>query len=570
MFSKGFLQKAKSKSKDNQLLPCDSRPAKPPLDQQQDLSIKHFSLERCIGEGNFSEVHLAVHKQTGQQYAIKTINKDKVTRLGKANDVRMERHIGMRVKEAGGHPNILPLVCTFKDAWNVYLVYEVGNGGDLWEAVKGLGCLSQMRARRYVGQLVKAVQFLHSLRIVHRDIKAENVVICGGVIKMLDFGTAVDFDHSEMTPSSNQARNRHSSFLPPCARPPSSSNAPTSTSPTSPAIHQPHHDHINGRASPTPTSHSDKREVSPCMEADGGRRGVGRQTAVGGSPCGRGVFEHYVGTPQFMPPEAISNMNSDQPRDLWSLGCTIYQILAGIPPFHGSTDWFVFNKIVNMELEFPPGFPEEAEDLVRRLVVENPTQRLGAISFVGQGGKAMEGDAPNSNETASQSSLLQPIISHSYFNPIREDWDRLHLLPPVVPCLSELAMSAVSKYYWATHKPISACSQRSETSGEAGTSQEEEARGSSTRLSDLDSDQLKKKLEPLTPDWRTLADRILWEVDRAQRQENSEESYRQEWLKSQQRDNTEKDSDDDDVSSQSSKEEDVDDEKNRRDKHNHK
>lgn len=55
--------------------------------------------------------------------------------------------------------------------------------------------------------------------------------------------------------------------------------------------------------------------------------------------------------------------------DYWGFGCILYQILAGRPPFQARTEYLMFQKIVNLEYEFPLGFPVEAKDLVEKLLV---------------------------------------------------------------------------------------------------------------------------------------------------------------------------------------------------------
>eukprot|EP00930_Biecheleria_cincta_P040599 TRINITY_DN27811_c0_g1_i1.p1 TRINITY_DN27811_c0_g1~~TRINITY_DN27811_c0_g1_i1.p1 ORF type:complete len:521 (+),score=135.71 TRINITY_DN27811_c0_g1_i1:153-1715(+) len=91
-------------------------------------------------------------------------------------------------------------------------------------------------------------------------------------------------------------------------------------------------------------------------------------------------YEHHVGTPNFMAPEAIIGAANDRRSDLWSLGCTIAQLLVGTPPFGAGTPFLVMTKA---QAGSPPWLPErglaeEAKDLVRCLVQMPPEKRLGA------------------------------------------------------------------------------------------------------------------------------------------------------------------------------------------------
>jgi 3-phosphoinositide dependent protein kinase-1 len=84
----------------------------------------------------------------------------------------------------------------------------------------------------------------------------------------------------------------------------------------------------------------------------------------------------FVGTAEYVSPELLTNKSACKASDLWAFGCIIYQLLAGRPPFKGGSEYLTFQKIVNLEYEFPPGFPTAARDLVERLLVLDPARRL--------------------------------------------------------------------------------------------------------------------------------------------------------------------------------------------------
>lgn len=86
----------------------------------------------------------------------------------------------------------------------------------------------------------------------------------------------------------------------------------------------------------------------------------------------------FVGTAQYVSPEILRGKTSTEASDLWSFGCILYQLVAGHPPFQGPNDYLIFQKINNLELEFPSDFNSDAKDLVRKLIVLEPRQRLGA------------------------------------------------------------------------------------------------------------------------------------------------------------------------------------------------
>ena len=84
----------------------------------------------------------------------------------------------------------------------------------------------------------------------------------------------------------------------------------------------------------------------------------------------------FVGTAEYVSPELLTDKSACKSSDLWAFGCILYQLLAGRPPFKASNEYQTFQKIVNLEYDFPHGFPEQARDLVQRLLVLDPAQRL--------------------------------------------------------------------------------------------------------------------------------------------------------------------------------------------------
>lgn len=86
--------------------------------------------------------------------------------------------------------------------------------------------------------------------------------------------------------------------------------------------------------------------------------------------------QSFVGTAEYVSPELLTEKNACKASDLWAFGCIVYQLLAGRPPFKASNEYQTFQKIVGLDYEFPRGFPEVARDLVERLLVLDPSQRL--------------------------------------------------------------------------------------------------------------------------------------------------------------------------------------------------
>ncbi|RZF39603.1 hypothetical protein LSTR_LSTR001124 [Laodelphax striatellus] len=91
----------------------------------------------------------------------------------------------------------------------------------------------------------------------------------------------------------------------------------------------------------------------------------------------------FVGTAQYVSPELLTAKTASTSSDLWALGCIIYQMVSGLPPFRSGSEFLIFKQIMNLNYEFPDGFCPIAKDLIEKLLVLEPYQRLGATDEVG-------------------------------------------------------------------------------------------------------------------------------------------------------------------------------------------
>eukprot|EP00475_Leptophrys_vorax_P033521 TRINITY_DN5279_c0_g1_i2.p1 TRINITY_DN5279_c0_g1~~TRINITY_DN5279_c0_g1_i2.p1 ORF type:complete len:612 (+),score=127.22 TRINITY_DN5279_c0_g1_i2:189-1838(+) len=86
----------------------------------------------------------------------------------------------------------------------------------------------------------------------------------------------------------------------------------------------------------------------------------------------------FVGSAEYVSPEILSDNPCGFAADLWSLGCLIYTLLEGRSPFHAGTEYLTFQRILHSEVTYPADFPDTAKDLVSRLLVREPSRRIGA------------------------------------------------------------------------------------------------------------------------------------------------------------------------------------------------
>ncbi|XP_077683730.1 3-phosphoinositide-dependent protein kinase 1 isoform X1 [Eretmochelys imbricata] len=126
----------------------------------------------------------------------------------------------------------------------------------------------------------------------------------------------------------------------------------------------------------------------------------------------------FVGTAQYVSPELLTEKSACKSSDLWALGCIIYQLVAGLPPFRAGNEYLIFQKIIKLEYDFPEKFFPKAKDLVEKLLVLDATKRLGCEEMGGYG----------------------PLKAHPFFESIT--WENLHhQIPPkltaYLPAMSE-------------------------------------------------------------------------------------------------------------------------------------
>ena len=151
--------------------------------------------ETLLGKGSFGDVKLVSHKTTGELYALKQLNKKKLVRETPLEVIRRE----VNIHKSLDHPNIIKLYEEYEDSEYIYLLMEYADGGSLFDQVYRIGNISEQRARKYLHELVGCVQYLHNKGIIHRDIKAENVLLsCNEEVKLCDFGWSIE-DHEPRT-----------------------------------------------------------------------------------------------------------------------------------------------------------------------------------------------------------------------------------------------------------------------------------------------------------------------------------------------------------------------------------
>ncbi|KAK6755403.1 hypothetical protein RB195_014022 [Necator americanus] len=154
-----------------------------------DPHVGKYKLLKTIGKGNFAKVKLAKHTITGQEVAIKIIDK---TALNPSSLQKLFREV--KIMKQLDHPNIVKLYQVMENEQTLYLVLEYASGGEVFDYLVAHGRMKEKEARVKFRQIVSAVQYLHSKNIIHRDLKAENLLLDADMnIKIADFGFSNQF-----------------------------------------------------------------------------------------------------------------------------------------------------------------------------------------------------------------------------------------------------------------------------------------------------------------------------------------------------------------------------------------
>lgn len=155
--------------------------------RRSDAKFEHFDILTTIGVGGFGRIRLVKKKSDEKYYAVKILVKKDVIESGKVEDVLKEK----RILQAINFPFIVNINCWFQDNSYLYMVMEYVCGGNLCSHIEKMLLLPEYHAKFYASQVVLALEYLHNVNVIHRDLKLDNLVIDQhGYLKVTDFGLA--------------------------------------------------------------------------------------------------------------------------------------------------------------------------------------------------------------------------------------------------------------------------------------------------------------------------------------------------------------------------------------------
>ncbi|XP_072437048.1 ribosomal protein S6 kinase alpha-5-like isoform X2 [Chiloscyllium punctatum] len=261
------------------------------------VGLENFELLKVLGTGAYGKVFL-VRKITGHDanklYAMKVLKKASIVQKAKTTEhIKTERQVLEHIRQS---PFLVTLHYAFQTDTKLHLILDYVNGGELFTHLYQREHFTEEDVQIYAGEIVLALEHLHQLGIIYRDIKLENILLDGdGHIVLTDFGLSKEF-----------------------------------------------------------VTFEDERTYSFC------------------------------GTIEYMAPEIVQGGSSghDKAVDWWSLGVLVYELLTGASPFTVDGAKNSQSEISRRILKNDPPFPLEiqptAKDLVQKLLVKDPKQRLGS------------------------------------------------------------------------------------------------------------------------------------------------------------------------------------------------
>nr|XP_034178593.1 serine/threonine-protein kinase fused isoform X2 [Osmia lignaria] len=250
--------------------------------------MEKYEVLKQVGEGSFGQVYKAKKRSDGEIVAFKVIRK-RGRSYKELRSLRQECEIQRHLH----HPNIVQMLDSFETDnekasffLQIVVVTEYADK-ELYEILGKAGRLSEQRAQVIACDLVSALYYLHSNRVLHRDLKPQNVLLeSNGVAKLCDFGFA--------------------------------------------------------------------RSMS----------------------TGTHVLTSIKGTPLYMAPELIEERPYDHNADLWSLGCIVYELVVGSPPFQTTSILHLVRLIRFEAIKWPDFISENCKSFLQGLLQKDPLQRL--------------------------------------------------------------------------------------------------------------------------------------------------------------------------------------------------
>ncbi|XP_046556063.1 serine/threonine-protein kinase 36-like isoform X1 [Haliotis rubra] len=294
--------------------------------------MDNYHVLDIIGEGSFGKVYKGRKKYTGQIVALKFIPK-----FGKSEKELRSLRREIEIMRGLHHDNIIEMLDSFETDKEVVVVTDYAQG-ELFQILEDDGNLPEEQVQLIACHLVSALFYLHSHRILHRDMKPQNILLGkGGCVKLCDFGFA---------------------------------------------------------------------------------RAMSFNTFV---------LTSIKGTPLYMSPELVEEKPYDHTADLWALGCILYELFTGAPPFYTNSIFQLVNMIIKDPVKWPKNMSVPFKDFLQGLLNKNPRQRLSWPELLHHPWVA-EGIKVNEEDTKTDSPFTQPLSASMILKKEQQAKEKAH--PP--------------------------------------------------------------------------------------------------------------------------------------------
>ncbi|KAG0526877.1 hypothetical protein BDA96_06G183600 [Sorghum bicolor] len=326
------------------------------------LGMSHFRLLKRLGCGDIGSVYLSELSGTRCYFAMKVMDKASLASRKKLNRAQTEREILQLLD----HPFLPTLYTHFETDRFSCLVMEFCPGGDLHTSRQRQPGkhFSEYAARFYAAEVLLALEYLHMLGVVYRDLKPENVLVRDdGHIMLSDFDLslrcAVSPTLIRTSAFDSDPRRAGGSFCvqPACMEPTSACIQPACFLPK-----------FFGQKS--------KKKTRKARSELG--QNAGTLPELVAEPTSARSMS-FVGTHEYLAPEIIKGEGHGSAVDWWTFGIFLHELLYGKTPFKGSGNRATLFNVVGQQLKFPesPSTSYSSRDLIRGLLVKEPQSRLG-------------------------------------------------------------------------------------------------------------------------------------------------------------------------------------------------
>ncbi|KAK4032409.1 kinase-like domain-containing protein [Parachaetomium inaequale] len=287
--------------------------------------LERWELLEKMGDGAFSNVYRARDREgnTGE-VAIKVVRKFEMNSMQRANILKE-----VQIMRQIDHPNIVRLIDFSESRQYYYIILELAPGGELFHQIVRLTYFSEDLSRHVITQVANALEYLHEERgIVHRDIKPENIL----------------FNPIPFAPSQN----------------------------------------------PQPKQPGDEDKVDEGEFVKGvGAGGIG-QIKIADFGLSKIVWDNQTMTPcgtvGYTAPEIVKDERYSKSVDMWAMGCVLYTLLCGFPPFYDESIEVLTEKVAKGQYTFLSPWWDDisksAQDLISHLLCVDPEKRFTIKEFL--------------------------------------------------------------------------------------------------------------------------------------------------------------------------------------------